>query len=189
MDLVFLHGPAAAGKLTVARALGELTGFAVFHNHLIVDAVTSVFAFGSTPFVKLREQFWLSTFSEAASFDTSLIFTFAPERTVQRGFPERVRSVTEESGGRVRFVGFTVGEAEQERRLGSPSRHEFRKLVDVDTLRRLRESERDADDPVEQPPTDLVIDTERFDPSESARIIVDTFGLRPVAPHERYPEV
>ncbi|NNC12165.1 shikimate kinase [Planctomonas sp. JC2975] len=189
MDLVFLHGPAAAGKLTVARALGERTGFAVFHNHLIVDAVTSVFPFGSARFVKLREQFWLSTFSEAAASDTSLIFTFTPEHTVLRGFPERARHVTEESGGRVRFVGLTVGEAEQERRLGNASRREFGKLTDVDTLRRLRRAERGAGDPAEQPPTDLVIDTERSDPEASALLIVDAFGLEPVTPHERYPEV
>jgi cytidylate kinase len=57
VDLVFLHGPAASGKLTVARALGDRVGFPVFHNHLVVDVLTTVFPFGSEPFVRLREQF------------------------------------------------------------------------------------------------------------------------------------
>jgi len=43
MKLVFIHGPVASGKLTIARALGQLSGFAVFHNHLVVDAVAAVF--------------------------------------------------------------------------------------------------------------------------------------------------
>ncbi|MFD2498935.1 hypothetical protein ACFSTI_08890 [Rhizorhabdus histidinilytica] len=47
MQLVFLHGPVAAGKLTVARLVAERTGIALFHNHLVVDAVAAVFPFGS----------------------------------------------------------------------------------------------------------------------------------------------
>jgi hypothetical protein len=43
VDLVFLHGPAASGKLTVARALEAAVGFPVFHNHLVVDLLTTVF--------------------------------------------------------------------------------------------------------------------------------------------------
>jgi cytidylate kinase len=38
MRLIFLHGPAASGKLTVARAIAARTGLPVFHNHLAVDA-------------------------------------------------------------------------------------------------------------------------------------------------------
>lgn len=56
MKLIFLYGPPAAGKLTIARALAVITGFAVFHNHLVVDAVESIFPFGSERFTRLREQ-------------------------------------------------------------------------------------------------------------------------------------
>ena len=43
MELIFLHGTAAAGKLTTARALEAMLGYPVFHNHLVVDALTTVF--------------------------------------------------------------------------------------------------------------------------------------------------
>jgi cytidylate kinase len=66
MKLIFIYGPAAAGKLTIARELAALPGYAVFHNHLIVDAVASIFPFGSERFVRLREQFWLTLLREAA---------------------------------------------------------------------------------------------------------------------------
>ena len=49
MKLIFLHGLPGVGKLTVARQLAALTGFKLFHNHLTVDLVTSVFEFGSEP--------------------------------------------------------------------------------------------------------------------------------------------
>jgi hypothetical protein len=48
MDFVFIHGLAAAGKLTIACELSHMTGFQLFHNHLTVAAV---FDFGSEPFV------------------------------------------------------------------------------------------------------------------------------------------
>ncbi len=47
MRLVFIYGPPAVGKLTVARELGRLTGLAVFDNHLSIDAVRPVFDFDS----------------------------------------------------------------------------------------------------------------------------------------------
>jgi broad-specificity NMP kinase len=47
MRLIFLYGLPGVGKLTVARELAEFTGFKVFHNHLTVDLVGSVFDFGT----------------------------------------------------------------------------------------------------------------------------------------------
>ena len=72
MLLVFIHGAPAVGKLTVARELAGLTGFHLFHNHLTVDLVSSLFAFGTPSFVSLREQIWLAAFAEAARADRSL---------------------------------------------------------------------------------------------------------------------
>lgn len=47
--LVYLYGPPASGKLTIAGPLSELTGMPLFHNHLTVNALRPVFAFGSPP--------------------------------------------------------------------------------------------------------------------------------------------
>jgi hypothetical protein len=87
MDLVFLHGRAATGKLTTARALERRLGWPVFHNHLVVDLLTELFPFGSDPFVRLREQMWLSVIAEAAAVDRSLVFTFTPSRQCRPAFP------------------------------------------------------------------------------------------------------
>jgi hypothetical protein len=180
---VFLHGPAASGKLTVARAVAERLAYPVFHNHLTVDLLTTVFPFGSDPFVRLRSSFWLAVISEAARAGRSLLFTFAPESTVPFGFPGQVRQAVESEGGRTHFVRLTVGAAEQERRLTSQDRREFHKLVDVDVLRAIR-NRRDV---VEQPPVDLSIDTDVTRPPHAADLIVTHFGLVPQQPASRYP--
>jgi chloramphenicol 3-O-phosphotransferase len=184
VDLVFLHGPAASGKLTVARALEALVGFPVFHNHLVVDLLTTVFPFGSEPFVRLREEFWTAVFADAARAGRSISFTFAPESTVRPGFPGRVREVVEAGGGRVRFVQLRVSPEEQERRIGRPERSEFHKLTSVQTLRRLR----NYGAGVELPPADLEIDTDGRGPAESAAAIAVHFGLTAQSPAPRYPE-
>jgi replication-associated recombination protein RarA len=55
MDLVMLYGPPAVGKLTIAQALTARTGLKLFHNHLVLDAITAVFEFRSPTYLRLRE--------------------------------------------------------------------------------------------------------------------------------------
>jgi hypothetical protein len=183
MDLVFLHGGAAAGKLTTARAIERRLGYPVFHNHLVVDLLTTVFPFGSEPFVRLREQMWLSVITDAARIERSLIFTFAPENTVQVGFPDRLRAAVEDNGGRLRSVRLDVSPAVQDERVVNPSRAEFHKLTDVAWLR----ANRAVADPVEQPAADLVINTDDSPPDVSAATIIAHFGLEPQPVLQRYP--
>ena len=132
MKLIFLYGLPATGKLTVARELAAMTGYKLFHNHLTVDLLLSVFEFGSPAFVALREEIWLSVFDQAgASQVTGLIFTFAPEPTVQPGFLKNVATTVEKRGGEVDFVELVCPHSELRRRLGNPSRLEHRKLTSV----------------------------------------------------------
>ena len=56
MNLIFMYGPPGVGKLTVARELSQLTGYKLFHNHLVVNLVYAVFDFKTKPFVELREK-------------------------------------------------------------------------------------------------------------------------------------
>ena len=169
MQLIFIFGQAASGKLTVARELAALTGIALFHNHLVVDAVGAVFPFGSASFITLRERFWLEVFTEAAKTKRSLIFTFAPEATVALDFPQRVTTLVETLGGKVVFVGLTVPTREQERRIAAPSRSAFGKLKSRELLRELR-AQFDAAMATMPEPT-IFIDTATTEPKDAARAI------------------
>lgn len=53
MKLLFLYGPPAVGKFTVAKEWAALTGFKFLHNHLTIDLVTSVFEPRSDPYFYL----------------------------------------------------------------------------------------------------------------------------------------
>ncbi|AHF93761.1 shikimate kinase I [Opitutaceae bacterium TAV5] len=189
MKLVFLHGPAAAGKLTIGRALQDLTGFRLFHNHLVVDTLLSVFQFGSESFIRLREEMWLSVFSEAAKQGVSLIFTFAPETTVRPEFIGRTIDTIKAAGGEVHFVELTCPIDELERRIENPSRAQFMKLRSVETFRKIRQNKPGQFPPL--PSSGLSIDTSTMQPNESARQICGHLNLPIVsggAKIEHYPE-
>ena len=170
MFVLFLHGPPAVGKLTIARLVGEATQFPVFHNHLAVDTALAIFPFGSPPFVELRERIWLSAFAAAGAAGQSFIFTFAPESTVRREFVDDAVAEVEGHRGRVHFVQLTCPEQVIEARLGDASRSPFRKLASVEEYRGLRD--RGALAFPALPPPIVTIDTSHLSPAESAAAII-----------------
>lgn len=174
MQLLFLYGPVASGKLTIGRLIAERTGLSLFHNHLVVDAVAAVFPFGSEDFTRLRESFWLEMISSAASAGRSLIFTFAPEPTVAAEFPQRLSQIVTAAGGEVFPVALELDGSEQERRLVAADRAEFGKLRSVELLRELRPAM--ATCMSQMPVPALRIDTGSTPPSDAADIVIRAMG-------------
>lgn len=99
--VVFIYGPPAVGKLTVASLLAERTGYRLSHNHAIIDAVAPVFDHGTKPFRELVNRFreeiietaaregvidrW--DFTAAVPFEPNLAIdteTHTPEAAVER---------------------------------------------------------------------------------------------------------
>ena len=176
MILVCIYGPAASGKLTIAREVGARTGFPVFHNHLVVDMLVPVFGFGTPPFVELRERAWLDVMGRAAAEHLpGLLFTFTPERTVRHRFIGDLNTTVAVAGGQTVFVELTCPEEELERRMENESRAEFGKVNSLAQYRRLRDSGAFDYPPI--PNTGLTIDTSTMERSESAVRIIQALGL------------
>jgi len=176
MKLIFLHGMPGVGKLTVARELACVTGYKLFHNHLTVDLVGSVFEFGTPPFIEMREKIWLDVFSEAASGDLEgLIFTFAFEPTVRESFVEGVRTTVESRGGEVVFVKLICSPEELEKRIPSEARSRFGKLTSLEQFRELNDAGAFADPGIT--PDRLVLDTTNLSAGEVASRIASELKL------------
>jgi len=176
VKLIFLHGMPGVGKLTVARQLENLTGFKLFHNHLTVDLVGTVFPFGSQPFVELREKIWLEVFSQAAAAGLDgLIFTFAYDRSVSSGFIENVRNGLRSVGGEVLFVELTCTPEELEKRITDSSRQRFGKLTSLEQFRQLNERGSFIDPGI--PAERFILDTTYLNPGVAAAKIASVLGL------------
>ena len=77
MELLFLIGPPAVGKMTVGQEIAARTGLRLFHNHMAIEPVLRFFDFGSPPFTRLVEEFRTRIFEEVAASDLpGLIFTY-----------------------------------------------------------------------------------------------------------------
>lgn len=176
MQIIFLHGPVASGKLTIARALAERTGLALFHNHLVVDTVLSVFPFGSESFIRLRETMWNQIFDAALTEGRSLIFTFAPERTVAPDFPARLAARMAAGGGKVEFVAITCPADVQRGRMENDSRQASGKLSSSALFDQL--AAQCAFDYPDLPRAAVTVDSAQLTPEGAAAMIAEKLDLQ-----------
>lgn len=177
--LVYLYGPPAVGKLTIATELQAQTGWRLFHNHLTVDAIRAVFDFASAPFTEVVHRVRLDVFETAARNGVDVIFTNnsvwgVPDgRALFVSFAQEARRRVEHAGGRVVFVQLTAPHAVLEQRVGSEPRRERGKLVRADRLRELLAEM----DPAPLHADDLVVDTSTLPPHRAAATIASHLAV------------
>jgi hypothetical protein len=134
--LLFLYGPPAVGKLTVARAVAERLGFRVLHNHVTIDAVAQVLPFGTPAFWSIVGGLRRDLVAAAAQEGVDLVYTYvyAPGDEADVA---RIVDAFESEGGSVTFVRLTASNEELLRRVVEVERREHGKISDVETLERL----------------------------------------------------
>ena len=171
-----LYGRPGVGKLTIAEYLTAETGYSLLHNHSVVDLATSLFPFGSQPFVFLRESMWhLAVDTVLKARSPGMIMTFAPEQTVTDKFVPSLQKRVVDGGGAIHFIELRCDPVELEKRLGSEQRQRFGKLRDVEAYKKLDAA--GAFDRPAMPPPELVVETTDQTPLVSARLIAK--HLRP----------
>ncbi|HYH81309.1 MAG TPA: hypothetical protein VEX86_16010 [Longimicrobium sp.] len=135
MQLVFLHGPPAAGKFTIATEVAARTGWGVFHNHLTLDLARPFFPFGSEPFWALVRELRLAALRAAAERGAgTVLYTSCYDHPVDLGFYEEIEAILAASGGAVIPVYLQCDVAELERRVTGESRVAMGKVRTVEGL-------------------------------------------------------
>jgi len=181
MKLILIYGPPAVGKLTIAKEVAKKTGFKLFHNHLTIDLVCSVFPFGTVQFAELLEMIRLMVIEEVAKSDIDFIFTLVyGAETFKRfrddDFINSIIETVEKHKGEVCFVKLTCSKKEQFKRLGEESRKVYTKLTDPKVLEEI-EKEFKLDEKIPFVKS-LVIDTTELLPNESADKIIKSLKLK-----------
>lgn len=133
MNLVFIYGPPAAGKLTVAKELAALTGYKLFHNHLTYDFIHGIF--GDTNTDDLNHRVRLEVFKQAVKSDfPGMIFTFVYGYGLDEDFVKSVINIVESAKGHVYFVQLVCDKKTLYKRVIEASRKDFKKINNAPAL-------------------------------------------------------
>jgi hypothetical protein len=176
MQMVFLYGPPAVGKLTVAREVAGRTGFKLFDNHTSIDWALRFFDFGQEPFWRLVHSFRDAVFQECAREGLDLVSTFVYAQPADLELIERRFAIVEQHGRRVCLVQLTCDRDTLLARVKSAERAERGKLSTVDGLLAVMERH----DILSAIPgrESLRIDNSHLSPGEVAERIVAHFSLK-----------
>jgi hypothetical protein len=136
MNLIFIYGPPATGKLTIGTELAKLTGYTLFHNHLTLNLAREIFPEFDDKLFDLVHEIRLDAFAAAANYDRNLIFTnvYSGDED-DNDFVRKVVESVEQYGGSVRFVQLTAPLEVLLSRVDSDSRKSHKKISNRNTLR------------------------------------------------------
>jgi len=136
MNLILLYGPPASGKYTVAKALSEITGYKLFHNHLTYDTAYALFGDDvySLAFKECCEKLRLVAIGDAVTHKVNAIFTFVYDHASDHSFIQRLQTVVEGGGGSISFICLRPSIEIIKSRVTEKSRKTFKKVSSLEEL-------------------------------------------------------
>lgn len=184
MRLLLLFGPQAVGKMTVGQALTRITPLRLFHNHMTIEPVLSIFGgYRSTTVQRLREVIFEDF---AVSDEYGLIFTFQWAFNYQEDwdYTAHIASIFEAHGAQVDYCELVAPLDVRLIRNETENR-----LCEKPSKRNLEQSRqfvmnavgkyRDTSEPGElQFPRYLRLDNSQLPPEEAAQKIAAYFGYQ-----------
>jgi len=177
MRLIFIYGPPASGKLTVATELAKLTEFKLFHNHVSIQFVRSIFEFGTKTIWRLTGKYRLEMIKEAAKEGIDTIFTFVYSKGEDDRFVRDVLKSVRSHRGQVCFVRLYCDHEELVRRVKASARRRMGKVGTEKMLSDLfRRHNLDLEIPFQR---SVSIDTTNRTPRNVAKSIARQYRLSP----------
>jgi adenylate kinase family enzyme len=179
MKLIFIYGPPAAGKLTVATDLAAMTGYKLVDNHKATDFLEEVFPRSDARLhpwrSKLGRKIRIDLVTAAAEADVNLIITFAP---LSAGMFDFIRDITEAVNahdGKSCLVQLLPSQEVLEARVLS----EPRKGIKIDNVERWHELTDNNEGAFATFPDmeHLVLDNSALTPKQAAQAIIEYYQL------------
>ena len=175
MKLIFLYGPPASGKLTIAEKLSETTNIPLFHNHLSRNLVKDIYKDKVRDHYELIDKIRYDVLEHCSRQGTDLIFTYVYEGEEEDDTDIRkFIDIIETNNGEIKFVELTANREDLIARVSNDSRQKLQKLVDPTKIARVTE---DMNKFSIQFVDSLKLNTSELTPEASVAIIANEFEL------------
>ncbi len=180
--MVFIYGPIAVGKFTVAKELQKVTGYKVLHNHSILDLASELYDKRDIKWVSLRQLIKSNIVKFLSENGENFIMTHAYSNNyifrngvTNPGFVKKIEKIVSDAGGKFYPVYLTTSQSELLKRVSGESRKKQDKLSKVSELKTILQTE-DIVTPVPFS-NNLSIDNTKISPKKVAQMIKDHFKL------------
>lgn len=174
MKLIFLYGPPAVGKLTIAEKLSEYTGIPLFHNHLSRDLVKDIYGDKLKDNYALVDRIRFDVLDYCSRNQTDLIFTYVYEGSDDDENVREFMKIIENNDGEILFVELVADKNDLVNRVDNESRKKYKKLTDPAIMDKITYDMSIYSIPFVDP---LKINTSQLLPDESVTVIVSKLGL------------
>jgi adenylylsulfate kinase-like enzyme len=174
-DFVFIYGPPAAGKYTIAKALAEQLNWPLFHNHVVIDCVSSLLKRGEPGFLDACADVRIALMKHALCAGKSLVSTFVYACEIDDAFVARIRETAENARARFRAVQLVCAQTSLNERCTAPHRAGMGKIATVETLQSVLQA---YDCSSKIPGVEsLAIDTDSLSVEQSVQSLREHFAL------------
>jgi adenylylsulfate kinase-like enzyme len=180
MNFIFVYGPPAAGKLTVATELSKKLDYKLLDNHKAIDYLAELFPRSDNQELEqarshLGRKIRLDMFEAVANAGVDLITTFAPLSPGTLDFMRQARDVVEKAGGKALFVQLLPSQDVLLDRVTGSSRLGKK----IDSHKRWHEIVGSNAAAFETFPdtSHCVLDNSALSPEEAAQKIIEYYGL------------
>jgi shikimate kinase len=181
---IFIYGPIAVGKLTVAKILSKKLGYKLLHNHLINNIVDEIFERQSYWNSVMKDNLRFYVYKTAGEAGVSFIAThaYAHNFVSRAGLsdPKYVQTLEKKLtklGIKFYPVHLKADNKELLRRVNIISRKQHGKLTDRKVMRELL-GKRDDYKTSPKLKNNLIIDNTNLSPQKVANIIIKYFGIK-----------
>lgn len=181
--VVFIYGPIATGKLTVAKILSEKLGYKLSHNHHIADFVQEIFDFGTyeSHALKLDMRYMVPEHLARAGENFVMTYAYSHNFVYKTGlkdpkFVENLEKKLTKLGAKFYSIHLFAKKEELLNRVNKKSREEFKKLTDKKIMKEWIEN----NDLISSPKlkNHIFVDNTNLSPKKVADIIIKHFKLK-----------
>lgn len=174
MKLIFIYGPPASGKLTIAEKLSDRTGIPLFHNHLSRDLVKDIYKDQLSENYALVDRIRFDVLDYCSKKGTDLIFTYVYEGLDDDENVQGFINTIESNQGEVLFVELSASRNDLIVRVNDESRKRYKKLRNPEIMKDITQDLSIYSIPFVNP---LKIDTSKTSPDDAIKAIMEAYKL------------